>query len=65
MMGWQWRQLGHDLRLAPDKNYASTSSLDALPDIQPTVSSTEGHENPFGPYNSWKLYKALLSLFQI
>ena len=46
-MGWQWRQLCHHLHLAPDKNYASTSSLDALPDTQPTVSSTEGHENSF------------------
>jgi len=52
MMGWQWHQLDHMqiicISLQTD-NHASTSPLssyrpDALPDAQPTASSTEGQQ---------------------
>jgi len=49
MMGWQWHQLDHMqiiCCLLQIDNHASTSPLssyrlDALPDAQPTASSTE------------------------
>jgi len=51
MIGWQWHQLDHMqiiCTLLQTANNASTTSLsfyrpDAVPDVQPTVSSTEGN----------------------
>jgi len=54
VLEWQWHQLDHMLTICTSlqtDNHTNTSSLnfyrpDALPDAQPTVSSTEGRAAP-------------------